>query len=170
MGKAATMKREESVQTELKRVYEVGYTIAPSTGEENVEKVVDAVRSAIEKLGGSFIAEGAPSLIRLAYPISVHEAGRRVAYERGFFGWIKFESAASAANELDDALKRNAALMRYIIFKTVRGDTRTNIRVPVLREVKRSDTLRTAPRYAGEPSTPVSEEELEKALQDITTD
>ena len=49
------------------RIYEIGYTILPTVKEEELEKVVGAIRSGIEKAGGNFIAEGAPSATRLAY-------------------------------------------------------------------------------------------------------
>ena len=89
------------------RIYEIGYHIIPTVKEEDVEKIVGGIRSVIEKSGGSFIAEGAPSLIRLAYPISALavEGEKRVEYDRGYFGWIKFESAISAAPFLIEKFK-----------------------------------------------------------------
>jgi hypothetical protein len=48
------------------RVYEAGYHVVPTVAEGDVEKVVASIRSVIEKLGGHFIAEGAPSLLKLA--------------------------------------------------------------------------------------------------------
>lgn len=154
----------------VRRVYEVGYHIVPTTKEEDLDKIVGSARSIIEKAGGSFIAEGAPALTRLSYPMSMREGEKHIEYDRGYFGWIKFEAEAGIAKTLDEALKENRNLLRHIVFQTVREDTRAKYRAPQLREVKRTDTIKTTPRRAEEPSGPVSEEKLEKALEDITAE
>ncbi|KKW23353.1 MAG: hypothetical protein UY74_C0068G0007 [Candidatus Kaiserbacteria bacterium GW2011_GWC2_52_8b] len=150
------------------RVYEIGYHISPSIKDEDIEKVVGSIRSVIEKAGGSFIAEGAPALARLAYPISIKENGKRVEYDRGHFGWIKFESSIEGAQAISEAIKRNSDLLRTMIFQTVREDTRAKIKIAPLREVKRTDVIKAAPRRAEESAPPVSEADLDKALLDIT--
>lgn len=160
----------ENMTEKLARIYEVGYHISPAAKEDDVEKIVGGIRSAIEKAGGSFIAEGAPSLARLAYLISSREGGKRVENDRAHFGWIKFETDAAAARSLEEMLKEDEKIMRFIVFRTVREDTRAKMKAPTLREVKRTDTIRATPRRIEEQSGPVSEEELEKALQDITAE
>lgn len=156
------------------RIYEIGYHIIPTVKEEDIEKTVGEIRSGIEKSAGqvSFVAEGAPSLIKLAYPMSVRSGEKYTEYDRGYFGWIKFEAPASIVSVLNDSLKVNANILRFIIWKTVREDTRAKIKAPSLREVKRTDTIKSSPRRAPaeEVSAPVSEVDLEKALQDITTE
>lgn len=152
------------------RVYEVGYHIAPTAQEEDVEKILGGIRSVIEKAGGSFIAEGAPSLTRLAYSIEVRDGGAFVEHDRAYFGWIKFEGTVEAAAEIEKALKRSADIIRFIVFRTVREDTRAKMKAPQLREVKRTDTLRAMPRRAEESAAPVSEEDLEKAIEGITAE
>ena len=152
------------------RVYEIGYHISPNIKEEDIEKIVSGIRSEIEKHGGSFIAEGAPSMTRLSYDIETHEGGKRVQYDRAYFGWLKFEAKVSAAKALDQVLKDNTSVIRSLVFKTVREDTRAKMKAPQLREVKRTDIIKAAPRRVEEPAAPVSEEELEKAIQDITAD
>jgi len=152
------------------RIYEVGYHISPDTKEEELEKVVGTLRSEIEKASGSFIAEGAPSLMKLAYPISLREGEKSVEYDRGYFGWIKFEAPIAAAQTIEAFLKHNKSFFRYIVFQTVREDTRAKMKAPQLREVKRTDVIRQVPKRIEETSAPVSEEELEKALSDITSE
>jgi ribosomal protein S6 len=154
----------------LSRIYEVGYHILPTVPEENLEKAVGEIRAMIEKAGGSFIAEGAPSLMKLAYDMEAREGDKKVPHDRGYFGWIKFEAPVEAARALDDALKASPTILRSIVFKTVREETRARMKAPSLREVKRTDTIRTAPRREEEQSAPVSEEDLDKAIQDITTE
>ncbi len=170
VDEAVTISENDTEEVAASRIYEVGYTIAPSVKEEDVERIVASIRSEIEKASGSFIAEGAPSVIRLAYPMTGMEAGKRVEYDRGYFGWLKFEAAVSVAALLEGTLKRDANVIRFIVFRTVREDTRAKMKAPQLREVKRTDTIKMTVRRTEEPSVQVSEEELEKALQDITTD
>ena len=74
----------------------------------------------------------------------------------------------SATQALDKDLAKMEHVMRYIVFRTVREDTRAKMKAPTLREVKRTDTIRSTPRRAEETAGPVSEEELEKALSEIT--
>lgn len=152
------------------RVYEVGYHITPTIKEEDIESIVGGIRSVIEKAGGNFIAEGAPSSQRLAYGIEGREAGKRIEYDRAYFGWIKFEAEIAAAHALETALKQSNDVIRFILFRTVKEDTRAKIKAPTLREVKRTDTIRTTPRRAEEAAAPVSEADLEKALHDITAE
>jgi len=156
------------------RIYEIGYHIIPTVKEEDIEKTVGEIRKGIESAGGkaTFIAEGAPSLIKLAYPMSVREGEKYTEYDRGYFGWIKFEAPASIVAVLNNALNINPNILRFVIWKTVREDTRAKIKPPAMREVKRTDVIKSTPRRAvtEEVAAPVSEEDLEKAIQDITTE
>lgn len=167
--KAVAKHAESDAESGLARVYEIGYHVAPVIKEEDVEKVVAEIRAAIEKTGGSFIAEGAPSMVRLAYGISGVEGGKRTIYDRAHFGWIKFEAPAHAAGNFDEALKGNKSILRYLVFKTVREDTRVHLKAPTLRTVTRTDTIKAAPKRE-EHAAPVSEVDLDKALEDITTE
>lgn len=160
----------EDVGADVTRIYEIGYHIVPTVKEEDLEKIVGTIRSEIEKAGGSFIAEGAPSLTRLAYTMSVRESGKRLEHDRGYFGWIKFEARAAVIPALEASLKGNGSIMRIILFRTVREDTRAKMKAPTLREVKRTDIIKSTPRRAEETAGPVSEEQLEKAIQDITAE
>lgn len=156
------------------RIYEIGYHIVPTVKEEDVEKIVGGIRSIIEKEKGSFIAEGAPSLIKLSYAMNAlaKEGEKRVEYDRGYFGWIKFESGVAVISSLNDGLKLDGNILRFGIFRTIREDTRAKIKPATLREVRRTDVIKSTPRRAPteESSAPVSEVELEKAIQDITTE
>lgn len=151
------------------RIYEIGYHIIPTIQEADVEKAVGAIRSRIEAAGGSFVAEGAPTLMRLAYPMDGKVGDKRIEHDRGYFGWIKFELAVGAVRALEEALGSDPNVLRHVLFETVREDTRAKIKAPTIREVK-THVSRVAPRRAEEESAPVSEADLDKALLDITTD
>lgn len=169
---APHMTAEEHENEVITRIYEAGYHIVPTVKEEDVEKIVASIRSEIEKLGGIFIAEGSPSLMKLAYPIDMREGERHVAYDRGYFGWLKFEAETHVAKVLTDSLTANKSILRAIVFKTLREDTRAKFKAPQLREVKRTDTLKASPRKAADApdAAPVSEVDLEKALETLTAE
>jgi ribosomal protein S6 len=152
----------------ISRIYEVGYLIVPAVAEENLEKVVTDIRGIVEKAGGSFIAEGAPAMTRLAYDMESREGDKRVQNDRAYFGWLKFEAPVAVVPMLEEALKANSSILRHIVFQTVREETRARIKAPTPREVKRTDTIKTSPRREEEVSAPISEVDLDKALLDIT--
>jgi len=159
------------------RVYEVGYNIIPTVKEDELEKIVSAIRGDIEKAGGSFIAEGAPTSLKLSYEMAARNPGggggaKKTFHDRAYFGWIKFEASVTAAQALETALKLKLEILRSIVFQTVREDTRAKMKAPTLREVRRTDTIKAASRYTEvvEERAPVSEEDLEKVLKNITAE
>lgn len=170
--KKAVVKEVETTEAAevVSRVYEVGYHILPSFKEEDLEGIVGAIRSVIEKAGGSFISEGAPVLTRLAYPVAVKTRGKRDDYDRAYFGWIKFEAAVDTAHALEESLKRDSAVLRFIVFRTVREETRARVKLATIREVRRTDVIKAAPTKEETSGEPVSEEDLDKALETLTTE
>ncbi len=161
---------EVSEETAL-RIYEVGYHIIPTVKEEEIEGVVASIRSVIEKDGGSFIAEGAPVSTKLAYAMTAREGDKNVDYDRGYFGWIKFESSVDASEKLNETLKADRNILRHIIFRTVREETRARMKIPTLREVRRpADSIKPTPHHVEDTSIPVSEVDLDKAIETLTTD
>ncbi len=169
---AAKEKKETHEQEAVLRIYEVGYHVSPAVKEEDVEKVVTEIRDVIEKAGGVFIAEGAPAHTKLSYPISVRHGEKYTEYDRAFFGWIKFETTTEVAAQIDAALKAHRSIIRHIVFKTVREDTRAKLKVSV-REVRRTDTIRATtrkPEEAEKEAAPVSEADLDKALETLTAE
>jgi ribosomal protein S6 len=171
MAEAVIEKEQETdMESGLSRIYEIGYLVSPSVKDEDVEKTVAEIRKEIEAQGGSFIAEGAPSMTRLAYPIGNVENGKNVEHDRASFGWIKFEAPIAAAQALDGSLKSNGSIIRYIVFRTVREETRAHLKAPQLREVRRTDTIKSSPKRVEESAAPISEADLDKAIEDIITE
>jgi ribosomal protein S6 len=154
----------------VSRVYEAGYHISPLVKEEDIEKIVAEIRGVVEKGGGTFIAEGAPALIKLAYEIEGRAEGKKHMFDRGYFGWLKFEASSETADALKDALKVHADIFRSMVFRTVREETRARLKAPQLREVKRPEGAKPATPRKTEETAPVSEADLDKALETLTTE
>jgi len=106
-------------------------------------------------------------LNKLAFSMYKREGEKNAEYDRAYFGWMKFESMLETANELRDTLAKHPSIVRAIVFRTVREETRAKIKAPQLREVKRTETAKATPRKVEE-SAPVSEVDLEKAISDLT--
>ena len=169
MTENATLTVEaQTAETPILRVYEVGYHIVPTVKEEDVETIVSTIRGFIKRSGGSFVSEGAPSNIRLSYPMYVHNRGKNVEHDRAYFGWIKFESTPDVARSLEETLNKDREILRSIVFRTVRADTRVHIKTAPLRDVKRTETLKTLTHV--EESAPVSDADISKAIEDLTTE
>lgn len=160
----------DAADVAVSRIYEVGYHIVSSVKEEDLDAIVSTMRNVIEKAGGSFIAEGAPVLMKLAYGMEAREGDRNIEYDKAYFGWIKFEANLGVAEALEEVLKRDNTILRHIVFRTVREETRARIKAPALREVKRTDTIKAPARRPEESAAPVSEEDLNKALDTLTTE
>ena len=167
-GAVATI--ETGAEVPASRIYEVGYHIIPTVAEDQIEKIVSRVRGIVEQAGGNFIAEGAPAMVKLSYSMEAREGDKYVEHDKAHFGWIKFEAPTEVAKVLEETLNHDAHILRAIVFRTVREETRARMKAPTLREVKRTDTIRTVARRPEEDAGPVSEVDLDKALEDITAD
>ena len=145
------------------RVYEVGYLLVGSIAENDVPREVTAIKDILEKEDAGIFAEEFPKLRQLTYAMKKNIAGAYQTFENAYFGWIKFELTGDKVKNIEDGLKLNANILRYLLIKTVREHTLVGARPP------RTDgprPKREAPTDA-EPSKPVSETELEKSIEKL---
>ena len=150
------------------RIYEVGFHGLPTALEEGITKLTQDIRSFIEKHEGTVLAEGAPELIELAYPMFVSFNGKRTRYDKAHFGWFKFELGSTAAQELNAELGENGTVLRHILFTTTNDDTK---RPMVVREVRRSqEGAPVRVRREEKTDEPVNEEAIEKSIEEIVTE
>ena len=172
MTETETIKKLNILSQEVPtvRVYEVGYHIIPTFQEQDLDAIVGTIRSVVEKTGGTLISEGAPAMMKLAYNMEVREGDKYAQYDRAYFGWIKFEAPVEVTEMLDETLKRDTAILRFVLFRTVRTETRAKIKIPTMREVKRTDTIKPAHKQEEASAEPVSEEKLEEALVTLTNE
>lgn len=155
------------------QVYELGYHILSTVPADDLEKEVSVIRSAIEKRGGSFIAEGTPESVELAYPMYVNEGGKQTKYDRAYFGWFKFEMDAEQAVLLEkEDVATNKQILRHVLITTTREETRAQLQTEqngILREVQTKGTLEKK-SVAEESSGEVSEEAIDKSIDDLVGD
>lgn len=164
---------EENKDIETNQVYELGFHMLSSFSEDELEFAVDALRNTITKYGGSFIAEGTPELIDLAYTMTINEGGKHTKYDKAYFGWLKFEMDAASASLLKkEDLEENKSLLRYILIKTLREDTRVQMRketLQTLEEVKTTGTIEKKTVQEEEKvGKEISDVEIDKAVEELT--
>src|SRR3989344_2779403 len=109
------------------RIYEVGFLLVPSISEDNVEKEAQNIRKIVDGIGCKHISDGKPNKIDLAYKMSYTggTTGReKSVFETAYFGWLKFEVNPESIIELKVKMEQNVNVLRFIIIKTVREDTK----------------------------------------------
>ena len=117
-------KTEAKEEKEIKpQVYEVGYLLVSTIAEGDISGKVDAFRKIIESVNGRIIAQGDPVLRDLAYEMSIVVSNKKEIYSTGYFGWIKFEGDSAQVKKINDELKKNTDIIRFITIKTVPEDT-----------------------------------------------
>ncbi len=144
-------------------IYEVGYHVLPMVGEEGLGKEVTTVRDAIESQGGSVFADEYPKHLDLAYPMVKVRANKRTAYHSAYFGWMKFEATPGAAEAIGDVLKKNEHILRFLLVKTVRESTLAPKKT--LRD--RREELQRGDEAKAEPKVEMTEEELDKTIEEL---
>lgn len=126
MSTKKTTDSSQEVFTSEPRVYELGYLIAPTVDEGDLQEKRDALVATITNAKGIVIDESLPLLIDLAYSMDVMIKNKKHIYDQGYFGWIKFDVAPHEIEGLQKAVEEHKELIRFILIKTVRENTLTS--------------------------------------------
>ncbi|MBP6925849.1 MAG: 30S ribosomal protein S6 [Candidatus Pacebacteria bacterium] len=151
------------------KVYEVGYLLVPQITEESLDEHVDIVRKIITDQGGLPIAEGRPELIDLAYIMTKDIDNKRNQYNKGFFGWIKFDVSPERAPQIKKELDALKIMIRNLLITTVREDTKIKIG-SFSRTAKKDDVVtdHSVPAEAVVEDAPeLTEEEFDKKIDEL---
>lgn len=160
---------EETNEKDI-QIYELSYHIARTLSDSDADALLQAIRDALVQAGGSFLAEGALEESDLAYPINNHT--------KSLFGWMKFEATPDVVVALkENVLKTQKSIIRYVLIKTVREDTRASAqaRTPhagtgVVQEVETKGVLERKSKNEEVSDAEVSDEALDEALDELTDD
>src|SRR3989344_9079230 len=104
------------------RIYELGYHLVPTLAAEQIPEASGAVRGMIERISKDIIAEELPVFIDLAYQIVKTVDHKNKRFDEAYFGWIKFEASPAGIAELEEGLKKDENVLRYLIVKTIRNE------------------------------------------------
>jgi ribosomal protein S6 len=157
--------QDDDIETQI---YELGYHIIPSVGEKHIADEAGKIKSSIEKAGGVLIAEESPKTIHLAYSMIKKVSGKNEKYSSAYFGWIKFEIKTDGISRVKAALDDNGKILRFLIIKTVRESTRApKSALSPITEVAAPRKIAKAPPKKIEKSVPISEEELDRTIEEL---
>ena len=156
-GTTCPISRTKAIYTKVKNPhYELAFHLNPNLEESKVSETKARLEQAITGRTGTISFSKEPEKIRLSYAIDHNNSA--------FFGYIQFTlgSPEEALKELNDELKLNNDILRYLIVKVpAAGQSRT----AVLKHIKAKERVEKRPKV--EAATPEQTKEMEKKLEDI---
>jgi ribosomal protein S6 len=158
------METTETKHDTRMKVYEVGYLLLPTLPEEHVATEVQNIKAVIEKHEGTFITEDFPKLRPLAYTMKKATQGQNHRYDKAYFGWVKFEINSNAVPLLNIELEKNANILRFMTIATVRENT-----LYTQKSIFRP-TSETSSEKPEEPKEKMTEEEIEKTIENLVVE
>lgn len=105
------------------RIYEIGFLLSPAVRDEDLAARVSEFKESLTQLGASFISEGNPEFIDLAYEMSKIIENKRVRFTQGYFGWVKIEFNPAQMVALKEFLDTNILIIRYLLIIAPRENT-----------------------------------------------
>ena len=156
----------KEIVSDERNVYELGYHLVPTIGESALPEEVSSLKGLIERHGGIFIMEEYPVLTPLAYTVEKVHTGKRDKHNTAYFGWVKFELESGQALPLKEELDLKETVLRFLLIRTVREDTRVPKRVFAKPEVAPTK----AAAKTAEKTAPISEEELDRSIAELVVE
>src|SRR3989338_8587558 len=147
-------------------VYEIGFHIVPTVGEEGVSAVVESVRKALGD--AEIISEGFPKKITLAYQVERATQGKREKYTESYFGHIKFAMQRDGITAFTEAVRVMQPILRFLIIETVREHCAPAPRRAVFTSDRLEGKTPEKPVAAPEKAAEVSDAELDKSIEALT--
>jgi len=94
-----------------KENYELGFHLVPELSEEEVQKAVEELSNLITSHEGLITFSKEPQKFRLAYPVK-----KKL---NSYFGHIQFVAPKTIVEPIQDDLKLNNNVLRYVVVKLV---------------------------------------------------
>lgn len=151
---------------EMLPVYEIGYHVVPTVGDEGVAKVVDAIRAALKD--AEIITDGFPQKIALAYTVERAAQGKREKYTESYFGFIKFAATRETFADAKAKVEAMPQVLRSLAIETVREDLMQQKQRAVFASDRLEGKTLEKPTATPEKGGEVSEAELDKSLEALT--
>lgn len=151
-------------------LYELGYHLVPSLGEDDLALRVADLQKKITSLGGKIHSEGAPQAFTLTYTMHKLRGGKWDRYDSSFFGWTRFEASPESIPELKDDVEHNEHFIRYLLIRLDRDALLPQkvYRPKIdLKEVETKPKQLEKKQTVDEPKGEVSEAELDKQIEEL---
>lgn len=114
---------QASTETLEPRVYELGFLLSPAVREEDLDARVDEIKTIITDAAGSIIADGRPEFIDIAYQMDKTIDNKKVKFDQGYFGWIKFTTTPNMIKAIQESMDKNLLIIRSLLVLTVAENT-----------------------------------------------
>ncbi len=122
---------EKNMKEDRSQVYEIGYLLVSSIPEEKVAHEVDSLKEILSKKGAEFISEEAPELRTLAYTMIKKIGPSNHRFDKGYFGWFKFELSAKEIEGIKKTFEANVNMLRMLVISTIKENTYLGKKSPV---------------------------------------
>ncbi|MEK7463653.1 MAG: 30S ribosomal protein S6 [Patescibacteria group bacterium] len=150
---------DKNIKEDRSDVYEIGYLLVSSIPEEKVVSEVASLKEALSKKGAEFIGEETPELRTLAYTMTKKIGTSNQRFDRGYFGWFKFEMPVKEIESIKKSFEENPHMLRMLVITTVRENTYLGKKSPAV-----SPEVAAEPVKEVAPVAPASIEEMDKSI------
>lgn len=118
--KAITTLSSETLEP---RVYELSFLLSPAVREEDLDTRINEIKDIITQTGGTFIGEGNPEFIDLAYEMSKVIENKHVRFNQGYFVWVKFNLTPDQVKSTLETVEKHLLVIRALLVTTVAENT-----------------------------------------------
>lgn len=158
------------VKTEEKKLYELGYHLAPYLPAEDIAVSVEKIiKSPINQLGGEVVSELNPVLNRLSYIVTKIINNKHTKFSDAYFGAVRFYLPVGVAPKLEEILLKDDLVIRHLIISLPAGvEVMPNLKrtfVPQTEDVK-FEIERVLPEKEEEKPA-LSSEELDQEIDKL---
>lgn len=155
--------------------YEFAFHILPTVAEGEVPDTLTKIKARVTSAGGAIFDEETPERIDLVYPIVKHLEGKNRTFASSYFGWVRFRLEGEKLAHLEEELRADGAILRFLIVKLTKVDEANPFRfhehrksLKMVEVVDEESVPQTEVLVEAEVSAPVEEEALNASLDKIT--
>jgi ribosomal protein S6 len=155
--------------------YEFAFHILPTVAEGEVPETLSQVKAHFTNVGAAIFDEELPERIDLVYPIVKHLEGKNRRFNSAYFGWIRFRVAGEKIQVLQDELKTETNVLRFLIVKLTKLDEANPFKfhehrksLKMVEVINEEETAAPVVLTEAEADVPVVEEALNESLDKIT--
>ncbi len=155
--------------------YEFAFHILPTVAEGEVPETLSQIKAHITSVGGVIFAEEAPERIDLVYPIVRHLEGKNRKFTSSYFGWIRFRAEGEKLAGLDEELRADTNVLRFLLIKLTKQDEANPFHfhehrksIKMVETIDEEAVAQTEAPTEREVSAPIEEEALTASLEKIT--
>lgn len=153
------------MKEDRKQIYEIGYLLVSSIPEEKVTHEVNSLKEVLSKKGAEFIGEEMPELRTLAYTMVKKIGPSNHRFDKGYFGWFKFEISTAEIESVKKAFEENINMLRMLVINTIRENTYLGKKSPVpMPEVPIETPIDQGTELSLDTPTVASVEDMDKSI------